>query len=248
MTGMTNSSTNPLAMTAATTPATDSITAFMNPSNRIRGAARSLLMPLLLGMALCSSARALPVLSLSSPVLATAAGQGFTLDLMVSGVDQGIGGWSVGLTVGDVGVAAFTGISFSGALGLVGSEALGFGDAPAGTAPAGGATRRFDFGAASLLSVADLGGLQGTSFRLATLSFTALAEGATQLTLIAPVIGAVFSDAAGNAVDAASLEGTDVHVSAALPPVSPVPEPSSAAFLAAGLACLGLVGRVRRPG
>lgn len=116
----------------------------------------------------------------------------------------------------------------------------------------------FSGGVLSLYYLADgvisepaLKALEGTGFRLATVSFTGLAEGLSPLTLgISPLTGVFLSDYLGTGVVPATAVSGSVCVDDPATPgdrcgAAAVPEPATLALLGAGISAL-VVQRRRR--
>jgi len=114
----------------------------------------------------------------------------------------------------------------------------------------GGSPLSLFFLADGVISEAALKVLEGTGFRLATVSFTGLAEGLSPLTLsVSPLTGVFLSDYLGTGVIPATAVNGSVCVDDPQTPgnncnASDVPEPATLSLLGAGLAAL--VARRRR--
>jgi hypothetical protein len=102
-----------------------------------------------------------------------------------------------------------------------------------------------------LISEPALKAIEGTGFRLATVSFTGLAEGLSPLTLsISPITGVFLSDYLGTGVVPATAVSGSVCVDNPATPgdrcgAAAVPEPATLALLGAGISAL-VVQRRRR--
>jgi hypothetical protein len=176
-----------------------------------------------------SLARALPIVSLSPPSQDAEVGDPVSVDIRVDGLTDAIGGFSLTLDFDDE-VLEGVGYTIGGALGLGNDESFGFA-----------------VGAGSLdlyfTSVADestLAAAQGTGFILATVTFQALTDGLSPLTLL----NVVLSDATG-AEEPFTQRNGDVCVGGDC--AAPVPEPGTILLVASGLGA-AISRRYRRKG
>lgn len=125
-------------------------------------------------------------------------------------------------------------LSFGSATYGTGLDVLGLGSLQIATLGVG-SVNLFEL---SFDTIDDLNTLQPAAFTLATLTFTALADGTSVLTLFVNALG----DAEGSSLPATLQNGS---VTVGSPPPTPVPEPESYALLLAGLFILGSVVRSR---
>lgn len=161
----------------------------------------------------------------------TTSGAQFVVDLQISGLGNGTAP-SVGTFDLDLGFDPLL-LSFVDATYGTGLDVLGLGSLQF-TTPGTGTVNLFEL---SFDSASDLNTLQPASFMLATLTFEALADGTSPLTINLNALG----DADGASL-AATLTNGSVTIGA---PSSAIPEPST--FTLAALALGGLaVQRFRR--
>lgn len=179
--------------------------------------------PLLLGISLLSLAgrsEAITI-SLSPNGVTTTPGQSFTLDLVVSGLADGeagtLSGWELDVLF-DEALLSLDAVSFGELLG-------GPADALQDSLPIGAGA--WNLAELSLLLATELDPLQGPTFVLATLEFSALVEGTGAVTLA----NADAADGAGVSFLALVLESAQITV---------VPEPGTG--LLVGGALLALAG------
>jgi hypothetical protein len=175
---------------------------------------------------LCVHAATITIVPTSQNI---AVGNQFVVGLQISGVGAGSAP-SVGTFDLDLGFDPLL-LSFVGATYGTGLDVLGLGSIQS-TTPGGSSVNLFEL---SLDSAADLNTLQPASFILATLTFDALANGTSPLTISPNALG----DADGN-----SLAATLVNGSVTVGPVpTGVPEPSTFALLACGFGGLAFMRR-----
>lgn len=172
-----------------------------------------------------STAEAAPIVSVSPFHTDAAVGDTVTVDIVVSGLSAGemVGGFSF-LLAFDSSILKGTGYTVD----PDSKMSPGFELPPVGFG-AGGASPLETFYVAA--ANADLTG-QGTGFRLATVSFLALAPGLSRLTLINPDGAVVLSDSRGQELPS-DLRPGEVCVGGAS--ACAVPEPGLLALLGAGL-------------
>lgn len=154
-------------------------------------------------------------IALAPNAVSTSVGGTFSLDLVVSGLGDGaapsLGSWDLDV-VFDESLLSLDDVTFGTLLG-------GPGDATQEALAAGAGT--WNVAEISLLLPEELDGLQPGSFVLATLAFSALAEGTSAVALANGVAG----DGLGDAL-ALALVGAQVEV---------VPEPGTALLVASAL-------------
>ena len=173
--------------------------------------------------------RALPLVTIEPTEQTVAVGDTVSVDIMISHLDpsEAIGGFSLVVSFND---AVLQGASYAAGSALGAVIDLGPGFGTGGSAP-------LELFFSSLEDPSDLADLQGESFSLATVSFTAVATGGSALRLLDVVL--------------ANADGT----SDIFPDVSPgrvcvgepcdaVPEPTS--LLLFGVAVVGLATRRRQ--
>lgn len=185
------------------------------------------------------------VISVVPPAQDANVGDTVTADILVAlGLNEAVGGVSLLLSFDP---SVLTGLDFvndpDGAMGVALDPFNDFGSAFA--AGGGSPLELFFLADVSLPTFADLKPLQGAGFRLATVSFTALAPGLSPLSLsVVPVAGRFLSDAAGNELAAQAIPGS-VCVGGAAACVVQAPEPGTLSLLGLGAAAL-IAGRRRR--
>jgi PEP-CTERM motif len=148
----------------------------------------------------------------------------FTIDLTALNASNYIGAYDFTLAFGTAGIASLQSVSFAGALGATdGVDVIRFTSLPS-------------FGEVSLLGLAaELGALQDTQpFDLATLTFKALAGGTTTVSLTPNLAG----DFDGDPLTL-ELGGATINVLG----VPAIPEPSTYALMALGLAAVGFAAK-----
>lgn len=197
---------------------------------------------LLVGVS-AGTAAAAPVIKLSPASTLIGLTTAFSVDIIVEGLDdasdEAVGGFSALLSFDD---SLLSGVGYTvdpdGKMGAETDLSFGF---------TGGAGSPLDlfFVAEAGLDAAALSALQGTGFRLATISFTSgVLEGLSSLKLSVVGAGGTFlSDADGFELPATAEEGK-VCVSRTLTPCT-VPEPGLFSLVASGLVA-GLAAARRR--
>jgi hypothetical protein len=166
-----------------------------------------------------------------SPAFTTVSvGDVFSIDLNASQVDNGIGAWNFVLGLSTMGIASLDSVTFSSA--FSGSDVFEFDALP-------------ELGAISFITdPLALIAFQGTEFTLATLAFTALAPGSTQLNISAPQFGELLADAYGLSIADAQVGFANITV---VPTPQGVPEPHQLVLLLIALSALLVTAR-RSPG
>lgn len=189
---------------------------------------RVLALAAILGAGFAVQAEAIPIVSVSPSSTSVAVGDTFSIDILVSGLGAGeeVGGYSLFL--------AFDSSKIKG---------TGYTDDPDSKMSPGTAFPPVGFGAGGaspleLFFVADAGtdlSTQGGGFRLARVTFEAIAPGLSRLKL--SKIGSFLSDGAG-----ADLPATAQHGSVCVgdPAGCKVPEPGLLALLGAGLSAFAM--------
>lgn len=189
-------------------------------------------------------ANAAPIISISPATQTVGLNTGFTVDILVSGLDGtaagAVGGFSGLLSFND---ALVTGVSY-----VVDPDAKmgvaldpGFNDLSFGFGAGGSSPLDLFFIADITLDGAALAALQGNAFRLATVSFTTgVTEGLTALALSVVTPGGTFlSDALGSNLPAAAVNGSVcVSRDGSQTPCQAVPEPGLVALMGVGLVAL----------
>jgi hypothetical protein len=192
----------------------------------IRTFTRASALAILVGLATAASAHAAVVSVLPSPVPDKTVGDTFSVDIVISGLLEEVGGFSLFLDFDDT-VIASTGYTLDP--GAVMDPAIDQSVFTAGVSPL---ELYFfsDFGA-------DLSG-QGTGFTLATVDFSAIANGFSRIVIRELIV----SDAEGVAeIDISRIVDSQVCVGGSCV----VPEPATFTLFATGIATL-LVRRRRR--
>ena len=165
-----------------------------------------------------------------------------TVDIVVSGLlpSETVGAFSLLLSFND---AVLDGTSFINDPDVK-MGALPF-DASPGFTGVGNSPLSLYFLADGVISEPALKALEGTGFRLATVSFTGLTEGLSQLTLsISPLTGVFLSDYLGTGVIPATAVNGSICVDDPQTPgdrcvaQTAVPEPATLSLLGAGLAAV----------
>lgn len=175
------------------------------------------------------------IVSLAPSSIASTVGQPVAVGVIVSGLGAGeaVGAFDLDV-VFDATVLTATSVTFGSALGVEGIDQFSIALISSG---------RVDFAAASLLSEADLLAAQTAPFSLATLTFDAVAPGASGVNFdLTTFPGLLLSDAFGNAL--ATTVGTESSVTVT---AASVPEPSGVmlVLLALGVMTLPRVARAR---
>lgn len=183
----------------------------------------------LASLSLCTAfAQAAPLLSVVPQMQIVDVGAPISVDIEISGLtgSLALGTFDIALAT-DPGLLVFNSASFGNQL-----DVLGLGSIQAVT-PSPGSVGLFEL---SLDSPSDLASLQADAFRLATLTFTALAASAgTTLNLSISALG----DADGAAI-VADTANARVAINSIQ---TPVPEPPSWALVLAGAAAVGWSAR-----
>ena len=191
---------------------------------------RTLALAAIVAVGIGGTAEAIPIVSVTPSHTDAAVGDTVSIDIVVSGLAAGerVGGFSF--------LLAFDSSILKGTSYPVDPDSKmspGFELPPVGFG-AGGASPLETFYVAA--AGADLSG-QGTGFRLATISFSAIAAGLSRLTLINPDGAVVLSDSRGQELPSELRSGT-VCVGGAS--ACTVPEPGLLALLGAGAAALAI--------
>jgi len=202
-----------------------------NMKNFIR-AARVLALAAMVAAGAAASGEAAPIVSIAPPTQTAVGGDTVSVDIVVSGLTDPIGAYYLSVLFNN---SILAGASYtndpSGKLGPLGEDfSFGF---------SGGSLDLFYVADASW-EPADLSGAQGASFVLASISFTALANGRSGITLDAVDL----SDAAGDTLLASSGRNGEVCVGGPCP--GDVPEPGYMVLVLSGVASLVAHRRVAR--
>lgn len=189
---------------------------------------RVLALAAIVGVGFAVQAQAVPIVSVDPSSTSVSVGDVFSIDILVSGLGAGeeVGGYSLFLTFDS---SILKGTAFT--------------DDPDGKMSPGTAFPPVGFGAGGvspleLFFVADAGTdltTQGTGFRLARVTFEAIAPGLSHLKL--STAGEFLSDGAGADLPADAQDGT---VCVGGPAACTVPEPGLLALLGAGLSAFAL--------
>ncbi len=171
------------------------------------------------------------ILSISPATQTVALGSPANFNLNVSGLGNGTALGTYDLNVAfDPALLSYSSTSFGSQL-----DVLGFGDIQSATS-GNGTIEVFEL---SLDAPGDLLALQASSFTLATLNFSAMANGTSPLTVSLNAVG----NQSGNSVSATLMNGSVTIGSSSPVNPSPVPEPSSFYLLSTGFAAVGAVYR-----
>jgi len=211
----------------------------------------------LVGLAVVAALMLVPragatTISITPPAVSVQQGNGFSVDVIVSGLTtQGVGGASFLVSFDDSLIKGTT-FTLDPDSKMGGAAIVDFGS---GFTGAGNSPFEAFFIADASLNNAGLLALQGTGFRLATLNFNAVAVGQTGLNLsFEPLVGAFLSNADGFVLPADSANACvtvtprDANIPSAATPcgAAAVPEPATFGLLATGLATV-LARRRRKP-
>ncbi|HQR12103.1 MAG TPA: PEP-CTERM sorting domain-containing protein [Casimicrobiaceae bacterium] len=196
---------------------------------------RTLHMLAALGLAagvLMSPAMATPIVSISPVNQTIGVGGTATIDIIVSGLTDPTGGFSLILNYNN---AILSGLSFANDPDVkMGAAPL---DLSAGFTGIGVLHLDLFFVADAGMTEADLAASEGSGFRLATVSFTGLADGLSPLSLA----DVVLSNWDGTAtLDGVETRNGQVCVSSTGAPCSTVPEPGSILLVATALGALAI--------
>ncbi len=194
-------------------------------------AGRVLALAAMMAAGAAAPGEAAPIISVAPPTQIAAIGDTVSIDIMVSGLTEPVGAYYVNLLFDN---SIVSGTSFTndpdGKLGPFGED-FSF-------AFSGGSLDLF-YVADVAWEAADLSAAQGASFRLASVSFTALANGRSPFTLDAVDL----SDADGESLLVSSTRNGEVCVGGPCP--NDVPEPGVMLLVLSGVASI-VARRARR--